>query len=285
MDYTIIKENDELFPKRLKEIKDYPKKIYAIGNLELLNKDSIAIVGARDCDNYGMEQAKRFSSYLAQKDICIVSGLAKGIDSIAHIHSMDKMGKTIAVIASGFNNIYPKENEKLFYSIIRNGGLIISEWEPDVGVNMQRFPRRNRIISGLSIGTLVVQSRYRSGSNITAHSAIKQRREVFCLPGNLGEPRSFGTNRLIKDGASIVLSPLDILEDLEYDGYKFKNNLKVLPEYKQTFECIGDVPISADEISRLTNKTISVVNEELLMLEMDGFIKSTIAGKYIIKEE
>lgn len=285
MDYTIIKENDELFPKRLKEIKDYPKKIYAIGNLELLNKDSIAIVGARDCDNYGMEQAKRFSSYLAQKDICIVSGLAKGIDSIAHIHSMDKMGKTIAVIASGFNNIYPKENEKLFYSIIRNGGLIISEWEPDVGVNMQRFPRRNRIISGLSIGTLVVQSRYRSGSNITAHSAIKQRREVFCLPGNLGEPRSLGTNRLIKDGASIVLSPLDILEDLEYDGYKFKNNLKVLPEYKQTFECIGDVPISADEISRLTNKTISVVNEELLMLEMDGFIKSTIAGKYIIKEE
>lgn len=269
----------------MKEIKDYPKKIYAIGNLELLNKDSIAIVGARDCDNYGMEQAKRFSSYLAQKDICIVSGLAKGIDSIAHIHSMDKMGKTIAVIASGFNNIYPKENEKLFYSIIRNGGLIISEWEPDVGVNMQRFPRRNRIISGLSIGTLVVQSRYRSGSNITAHSAIKQRREVFCLPGNLGEPRSFGTNRLIKDGASIVLSPLDILEDLEYNGYKFKNNLKVLPEYKQTFECIGDVPISADEISRLTNKTISVVNEELLMLEMDGFIKSTIAGKYIIKEE
>ena len=121
---------------------------------------------------------------------------------------------------------------------------------------------------------------------ISRHIVLLNKEERFfvCLV-IWGNQEAFGTNRLIKDGASIVLSPLDILEDLEYDGYKFKNNLKVLPEYKQTFECIGDVPISADEISRLTNKTISVVNEELLMLEMDGFIKSTIAGKYIIKEE
>lgn len=285
MEYKIITPRSKYYPKRLLEIKDYPTKLYVLGNIDLLNKNSIAVVGARDCNEYGIQQTKRFSSYLAQNDLCIVSGLARGVDSYAHLHSMDKMGKTIAVIASGFNNIYPKENEKLFEKIIENGGLIISEWEPDVKVNMQRFPRRNRIISGISMGTIVIQSRYRSGSNITANYAFKQRREVFCIPGNIDDPRSAGTNRLIKNGASIVLSPFDVLEDLEYDGLILSTNTKISPEFKDTYECVGSIPITAEEIARIINKNIRDVNEELLMLEMDGFIKETGIGKYVIKEE
>ena len=124
----IIKEDDKLYPGRLKEIKDHPKKLYALGDISLLNKVSLAIVGSRKYDNYGLEQTKKFASYLAEKGICIVSGLARGIDTIAHTYSKDKIGKTIAVIASGFNYIYPKENKKLVKEIIEHGGLLISEW-------------------------------------------------------------------------------------------------------------------------------------------------------------
>lgn len=186
MNYEIITENDEKYPKKLHEIKNHPKKLHAMGNFDLLNKNAIAIVGSRDCNKYGIQQARRFAGYLSQKNLCIVSGLARGIDTIAHEHSMKNKGRTIAVIASGFKHIYPKENQKLFDDILKNDGLIISEWEPNIKVDMQRFPRRNRIISGMTAGTLVIQSKYRSGSNITAHSAMKQGREVFCIPRKCG---------------------------------------------------------------------------------------------------
>ena len=203
----IIEINDKEYPTRLKEIDNYPKRLYIEGNYELLNKPSIAIVGARNCDSYGISQTKRFSGFLSQKGICIVSGLAKGIDTVAHQYSKEKMGKTIAVIASGFNNIYPEENKKLYEEIIEDGGCVVTEWEPDTRVEMYRFPKRNRIISGLSLGTLVIEARYRSGSEITAHYAMKQNREVFAIPGNIDSLLSKGTNNLINQGANLVTSP------------------------------------------------------------------------------
>ena len=285
MDYKVIKSTDSNYPKRLLEIKDYPKELYAMGNIDLLNKSSIAIVGSRDCNKYGIEQTIRFASYLSQNDICIVSGLAKGVDSIAHQYSMNKMGKTIAVIASGFNNIYPKENKSLLKEILRNDGLIISEWKEDVGIYMKNFPKRNRIISGISLATLVMQSKYRSGSNITAHNAMNQNKQVYCVPGNVDEKRSIGINNLIKEGANVVLSPKDIIEDFEYNNFIEKKNLKVMPEFKEVFNVIGEDFISINEIVRKSKIERNEIEKQLLMLEMDGFVEKDNSDSYRIKED
>lgn len=285
MNYIVIKSDDYNYPKRLLRIKNYPKEIYAMGNINLLNKNSIAIVGARDCNIYGIEQTKRFASYLSQNDICIVSGLARGIDSIAHQYSMDKMGKTIAVIASGFNNIYPKENKDLFNKILENDGLIISEWEPNVGIYMQNFPRRNRIISGITMATLVIQSKHRSGSNITAHNAFKQNREVFCIPGNIDESRCIGSNKLISEGACVVLSPKDIIDELEYNKLIEKRRSKVIPEFKEVYKFISNEFISVNEIARKSKLSSKEVEKKLLMLEMDGFIERNDSDNYKVKED
>ncbi|MBR3324818.1 MAG: DNA-processing protein DprA [Clostridia bacterium] len=251
------------------------------GDESLLYKTSIAIVGSRDCDNYGKEQTKRFASYLAQKNICIVSGLARGVDSIAHYYSKDKEGKTVAVLASGFEHIYPPENKILFEEILNDGGCIITEWPPETEIDMHRFPIRNRIISGISVGTLVVEAKYRSGTNITAHDAMKQRREVFCIPGDIDSIRSYGANRLIDEGANLVTSPKDIIDILEIDGYVI-NNKSVEPEYNDVYKLVGTIPITANEVVRLTKKNISEVNEILLMLELDEFIKQASPGKYVL---
>ena len=289
-EYVIIDSNDKEYPQRLKEIKNYPKKLYAMGNIELLNKASISMVGSRDADKYGIEQAKRFAAYLSQKGICIVSGLARGIDSISHINSKSEIGKTIAVIASGFKHIYPPENKKLFYEIIDEGGLIISEWEPNVEIDMSRFPKRNRIISGISLGTLLVESAYKSGSNITANYAIKQKRELFCIPGNIDSKKSYGPNLFILHGANLVTSPRDILDYYEYsDIEEFANSqeyqAKVDPKYIDVYNEIGELEVSPNEIAMNLGRNIREINEILFILEMDGFIQKSGIGKFIRKRE
>ena len=218
---------------------------------------------------------------MSQKNICIVSGLARGVDSIAHYYSKDKEGKTIAVLASGFEHIYPPENRLLYEEILKDGGCIISEWPPETEVDMHRFPTRNRVISGLSVGTLVVEAKYISGTKITAHDAMKQRREVFCIPGDIDSIRSYGANRLIDEGAYLVMSPKDIIDILEIDGYIIEDK-KVQSEYQDVYELIGTLPITANEIARITKKNISRINEILLMLELDDFIKQVSPGKYVI---
>lgn len=287
MEVKQIKIKDKNYPIRLREISNPPKELYVLGDETLLNKISVAIVGSRDCDEYGKIQTQRFASYLSQKNICIVSGLARGVDSYAHYYSKNKAGKTIAVLASGFNNIYPPENSILFDKILKDGGCIISEWEPKIGIDMHRFPARNRIISGLSVGTLVVESKYRSGTTITAHEAMKQRREVFCIPGNINSSKSYGVNKLISEGANLVTSPTDIIDILEYDKYLVEEDNKVEPEYKDIYDLIGTIPTTSNEISRKLKIDINEINEKLLMLEIDGFIKQKIRGRYIrsIEEE
>lgn len=242
------------------------------------------MVGSRDIDEYGFEQAKRFSSFLAQKGLTVVSGLARGVDTVAHMYSKNKKGKTIAVLASGFDYIYPEENKKLYNEILEDGGCVVTEWKKETPVDMHRFPKRNRIISGLSIATLVVEAKYKSGSTITAHYSIKQQKPVFCIPGNIDRVRSGGTNKLISEGAYLVVSPNDILDVLEYEGYTFFNTEKVKAEYQEVYKNIGTIPINANEISRITNKKINEVNEILFMLEVDNRIRSVGTGKYIKNE-
>ena len=192
-DYKIIKLEDEDYPSRLSKINGAPKVLYVKGDYSLLSKISIAIVGSRKCDEYGKVQAKRFASYLSQKNICIISGLASGIDTMAHLYSMENIGKTVAVIASGFEHIYPTENQILFNKILENGGAVVSEFAPDTEIDMRKFPVRNRIISGLSVGVLVVEAKRKSGSMITGRFAIKQNKELFCIPRGV-DKYTFGRN-------------------------------------------------------------------------------------------
>lgn len=214
MKYKVIKVNmnSKYYPERLRNINDPPKEIYCLGNLELLNyKTNIAIIGSRNCSLYGERAAKDFAFNLAKEDICIVSGLARGIDSFSHIGALNAKGKTIAVLGSGLDNIYPKENIKLVEEIIKNDGLVISEYPLGTKPLKYHFPARNRIISGLSESVLVVEARRNSGTNITVDFALEQGKDVFVIPGNIYSKTSDGTNFLITEGAIPVLSYKDIL--------------------------------------------------------------------------
>jgi len=184
-DIKIIKKEDKLYPKKLLSISNSPKQLYALGNLNLLNKLSIAIIGSRKCTEYGSMQGHHFSKELAKNDICIISGMAMGIDTSAHIGAKEEIGKTIAVLGSGFNYIFPEENTELFFDILKNDGCIITEYSPDTKVQSKNFPIRNRIISGLSNGVLIVEAKEKSGSMITARLAQKQNKKIYCIPGNI----------------------------------------------------------------------------------------------------
>ena len=209
----IIYQADKFYPKKLNEIYSRPAKIYLMGNEEILNKPSIAIIGCREASDYGKKMAFEFAYKLASKGIVIVSGLARGIDSCAHLGAVKAKGQTIAVLGSGLNNIYPKENLKLSQEIIRQNGAIISEYEPNAKPLKMHFPARNRIISGLSNGVLVVEAKEKSGTMITVDFALEQGRDVFALPGNITSMNSYGTNELIKQGAKLVTNVDEILDE------------------------------------------------------------------------
>ncbi len=206
--------DDEKYPQLLKQIYDPPQELYCIGNIDLLNVPAIAIVGCRNMSKYGEKIAKIFSEGISKEGITIVSGLAKGIDKVAHENSYKTIGKTIAVLGSGLDIMYPKENEELFNKIIDNGGLIISEFPMGTKPNKENFPKRNRIISGLSKGVIVIEAKKKSGTMITVNHALDQGRDVFVVPGNIDSINSTGTNELIKEGAKMVTSYKEVLDDI-----------------------------------------------------------------------
>ena len=207
---TISIENEK-YPESLRKIYDSPKCLYVMGNVGILNAPSIAIVGCREATEYGKKAATYFAYNLAKQNVNIISGLAKGIDSYAHIGALQANGKTIAVIGSGLDIIYPKENEQLAKEIIAKGGAIISEYPLGTKPEKAHFPARNRIISGLSNGVLVVEAKEKSGSLITADFAMEQGKEVYAVPGNINSLNSVGTNNLIKDGAIPVSNFSDFI--------------------------------------------------------------------------
>ena len=182
--------NNKEYPEKLKNIYNPPKGLYAIGNLDLLNLPSVAIIGSRNCSRYGEMVAKKFGQDIAKKGIAVVSGMARGIDTFAHIGCLLGNGKTIAVLGSGLNNIYPKENEKLFHRIIEKGGVIISEYQPQEKPISEHFPARNRIISGLCDKLIVVEAAKRSGTFITVDFALEQGKEIYAVPGNITSYKS-----------------------------------------------------------------------------------------------
>ena len=281
----VIKKEDTNYPEHLLKIKNLPKQLYVLGDETLLNKQSIAIIGSRDCTQYGYEQAIHFAKELSKNNICIISGMAIGIDSAAHIGAKSELGKTIAVLGSGFNHIFPEENEELFYEILEEGGCIISEYEPDVEVDSKHFPIRNRIISGLSDGVLVVEAKSKSGSGITARLAKEQNKKVYCIPSNIDSKNGVGTGKLIQQGAKLVLSPQDILIELGMNVIENKisekKNIKVDKQYKEVYETLTRIPINVNEICKRTGKNIIEVNTTLTMLELEGLIKQVCANEFV----
>lgn len=204
---------DKYYPEKLKTIYDKPIVLYIKGNKSILNEFSLAIIGCRDQTKYGEIVAKNISYEISKNNIVTISGLARGIDSIAHKETLKAKGKTIAVIGSGVDNIYPEENKELAKEIIKNGGAIISEYVVGTKAQKMNFPARNRIISGMSNGVVVIEAKKKSGTMITVDFALEQGKEVFAVPGNILSPNSEGTNELIKQGAKLVTNVQDILEE------------------------------------------------------------------------
>ena len=201
------------------------------GNLELLNNPIISIVGSRSCSENGKNLTRKFAYELSQCGITIVSGLAKGIDTVAHLYSYKEKGKTIAVLPNGFNHIFPKENIGLYEKILDNGGLVISEYPPDIKAKSKYFLERNRIVSGLSLGILVVEAAYRSGTSVTAKLAKIQGRKVFALPHEIWDLHGVGTNRLIRTGAILVTCVEDIFAILDSEHNDLYSMLPTIDRY------------------------------------------------------
>lgn len=284
IDGNIITVWDDSFPSLLKKIYDPPLLLYTKGAFIKDDEFSIAIVGTRQPTNYGKIQTERIASELANQNITIVSGLARGIDSIAHKATLKAGKRTIAVIGSGLDVIYPPENKKLFDEISENG-LIISEYELGTKPNAENFPKRNRIISGLSLGCIIVETGVAGGAMQTASFALDQNREVFAVPGNLGVKQSEGTNLLIQRGeAKLIRSSEDVLLELEL---KLKPVIgKNIPRPKiemnlfeeKIISVLKNEPVQIDVIAASTSLTTSDCLVHLLSLEFKGLVKQ-LPGK------
>ena len=287
----IIEFCSELYPERLKEINNPPSRLYLIGNEKILNKNSISVVGSRTNTNYGERMCKIFTKGLVEYDINIVSGLANGIDSIAHETCIKNGGKTIAVLPSGFNYIYPEKHKELAREILRNGGALLSEYEPNTKPDSKKFLERNRIIAGLSIGTLIIEAGYRSGTSVTAKYAEKYGRNVFCVPSSLDNIKGKTTNELIKKGCMLVTNAEDIVK--QYKNIKFykreldynKNLINVPSELIDIYNVINEIPKDINEVKRITGKGINEINYKIMVLEIEGLIQELPGQKYIRKIE
>lgn len=270
--YTI---DDEEYPENLKHIYDPPPVIYMKGNIDKIDDNAIAIVGSRKATDYGLKIAEKLGMELAEAGITVVSGMAIGIDSAAHRGALKAGGKTIAVFACGLNHIYPKSGYSLAKEIIKNGA-IISEYPLGIKAVAKNFPARNRIISGISKGVVIVEANEKSGSLITADFALEQGRDVFAVPGNIEAPNSKGTNLLIKNGAKLVTCVDDILE--EY-GLSKKNSIKYndVPELdeidKEILVQLEDSGKSMDEIISNLHYETSVIISKIVQMEIYGIIR------------
>ena len=282
-----IEISDDSYPENLRKITNPPNKLFYKGNLDLLYESGIAIIGTRHITEYGTKIAKKFSKEIALRDIVVISGMAIGVDKIAHSETLKVGGKTIAVMGSGFNNIYPKENIGLYKEIIENNGLVLTEYEDDVKVSSSNFPRRNRIVAGLARCVLVIEAAYRSGTSITAGFAWKQGKNVYAVPGRLDNKYGVGVNRLIQDGAKIVTNVNDILNDfLDWKNKKKRlvnYNMNVKKEYRKIYEVLNKIPISIDEISLKTDNDIICTSKLLTLMEIEDLVEQRLGG-YIKKD-
>ncbi len=295
-DIQAITIQDACYPPLLKHIYSAPCLLYVRGQSQVLNTNMLAIVGSRKASVYGRKVAEKIAYDIACHDITIVSGMARGIDTYVHKGALKAGKKTIAVLGCGVDIVYPKENDELMGYIIKSGALV-SEFPPGTFPAPNHFPARNRIISGLSLGTVVVEAGQRSGSLITADFALEQGREVFAVPGNIDNANSEGTNHLIKQGAKLITCPQDILEELpvitqthknkqhksEKNDIHYGRNVDAMSEEENLIMThINSSPIHIDTLCRVTALPVHQLSALLTLLEMQGCI-TQLPGKQFIK--
>jgi len=280
-----IKLHDKDYPELLKKIYDPPKELYVKGNASLLNSRCIAIVGTRTATRYGKEVARRFARELAEVGITVVSGLAEGIDTEAHLGALEAKGKTIAVFGCGLDTVFPSNNVRLAGDIEKSGALV-SELPAGHPTAKWTFPRRNRIISGLSIGVVMVEGHYDSGAMITAKHAIDEGREVFAVPGSVELDQTKGPHWLIKQGAKLVETVDDILEEFSIRRVVSKepsgiDTSKLSGDEEKIAACLTKEPRHIDEISAVCGMASGEVLGILSILEIKGAVKQ-LPGKYFV---
>lgn len=281
----IFSFNDPHYPELLKEIHDPPPILFCRGEIKPEDHRALAVVGSRKPTEYGRKVTERIASELASAGITIASGLARGIDSIAHASAISQGGRTIAILGSGVSFIYPPENRALAEKILKNGALL-SEFLPDEGPKKENFPRRNRIISGISIGTLITEAGINSGALITARFALEQGREVFAVPGNITSKNSEGTNLLIQKGAKLVTGIKDIVEEIghfipslkESNFKSWYDAVEVDEEEKAILNILNDAA-TIDELILKSGMDIVKILNILLKLEIKGLV-TKIEGRY-----
>ncbi len=289
--HHIVTLEDKRYPTLLKELTDPPLLLYVNGDPDLLSLPQIAIVGSRLATPGGLVIAREFSRSLASAGLVITSGLALGVDAAAHSGALEAGGKTIAVLGTGPDRIYPAKHLSLAEQIVENGA-IVSEFIPGTRPRKENFPRRNRVISGLAVGVLVVEAAKRSGSLITARFAMEQGKEVFAIPGSIKNPQTKGCHTLIREGARLVESVEDIVEELgpmfavlvpaENDrSSEEKLNHESGTQHRLVMDILGYDPVSVDQIVERTGLTASDVSSILLELELEGDVCSQAGGMYV----
>lgn len=294
MEPIIIEYSSELYPEKLKEIKNPPSRLYALGNIKILNEIGIAVIGSRSYSQYGEKMCKRFVKNLVEYNINIISGLAHGIDSFAHETCLKNSGKTIAVLPSGLKNICSATNKILINQIIENNGVIISEYENNITANSERFLERNRIVAGLGIGTLVVEAGYRSGTTVTARFTGENKKTVFCIPSSLENSKGQATNWLIQRGAKLITSVEDILSEIHKNNpeinFKKKEiekkniNINISNDLLKIYKVLNNTPKDINQITRETKLSVSEVNYKIMLLQLDDRIVELPGQRFIVKD-
>ena len=291
----IIESDSDDFPELLRGIPGPPALLYIVGNAEALHMPALSIVGSRNPSRGGKENAYEFAKHLGRSGFCIVSGLAQGIDTAAHEGALAAGAMTVAFLGHGIDRVYPSVNRDLAHRISQNGTLV-SEYPLGSPPRREHFPQRNRLISGLSLGTLVVEAARRSGSLITARLAGEQGREVFAIPGSIHNPLSRGCHQLIKQGAKLVENADDIVSELgSLAGHLMQNDTNQEKEESENIEHDADYeillnslsynPTSADELAENSGLTIDQVSSMLLILELEEKIEALTGGKYSLRNK
>ena len=278
----VITLSDDEYPSMLKEIIDPPLALHVRGNVELLTRVCIAVVGSRRATPYGINAAAQLSKQLAGAGLVVVSGLARGIDAAAHHAALEAGGTTIAVLGTGIDVVYPRGNARLFQRIASEG-LILSEFAPGTPPKPEHFPIRNRVISGLSRGTVIVEATNRSGSLITARMAAEQGRDVFAVPGSIFSAGSEGTHRLIQYGAKLVHDANDVLEELP-GGLRVTERHDEVPEspLREVLAALSmEEGAHIDAVATSLRRTPATVAESLLQLELGGWIRALPGARYV----
>ncbi|MEP7078868.1 MAG: DNA-processing protein DprA, partial [Chthoniobacterales bacterium] len=285
-----ITAQSPLYPRHLREIHAPPIVLYVWGKLEERDQHAIGVIGSRRTTHYGTESAKKLSYQLAYAGLTVVSGLARGIDTAAHQGAIAAKGRTIAVIGSGLMKLYPPENAALAEKISQGNGAIVSEFSMEIEPDRQTFPMRNRIISGWSHGILVVEAGLNSGALITASQALEQGRSVYAVPGHINAPSAQGSNRLIQQGAKLVMDASDILDDMQILLPETKPSAEAaerpLPtlsaDERNVYDAIEATETSIDAIATKSHLPSGTVSSTLLRLELKRLVKQ-LPGKYFVK--